>query len=201
MIKAVIFDWGGVIAPNDGGGWVHALAKLLNLSFEDALSLWRIAYVGLNMAAINENAFWERIEESSGISLPSDKGKIWQEGLASTPWPEMVHYVKSLQGKDIKAAILSNTIEPMERIPGFMQMYDGFDPVVLSHHFGIAKPNVEIYQEMLRLLNCNANECVFIDDMQINLNTAQQLGMQTVLAQNNPEKVILRTSKIIDTSS
>jgi len=29
MIKAVIFDWGGVIAPNPNGGWLGVLADML----------------------------------------------------------------------------------------------------------------------------------------------------------------------------
>ena len=58
-------------------------------------------------------------------------------------------------------------------------------PVFFSSCFlGIRKPDEAIYQLALRVSQRNAEECIFIDDREINLECPRELGMQTILYQN-----------------
>ena len=55
-----------------------------------------------------------------------------------------------------------------------------FDHVFLSQEMHMAKPNDDIYQEVLRQINAKADECLFLDDSSANLEAAAALGFHTL---------------------
>lgn len=60
------------------------------------------------------------------------------------------------------------------------QLYTKFDQVIESSKVGIRKPEPEIYQMMCQALQVDANNCIFVDDLGINLKPAKAMGMTTV---------------------
>lgn len=191
MIKAAIFDWGGVIALNPGGGWLNILADKLGISLEELLTHWRAAgYSDLSKGMINVEEFWSRFEKSYGRDLPQDKDEIWSQGSALTPIPEMLTFVEELKQRGLKVAILSNTVPPMSKLTRASNLYELFDPVVLSDEIGMVKPDNEIYEYTLSKLGVEGSECIFIDDLPRNLDAAQKQGMHTILATNNTQNII-----------
>ena len=104
MIKAVIFDWGGVIAPNPAGGWLGVLADILNTTVQDLLPHWHTAgYEDLSRGTIDEVEFFRLFEISLGKPLPSDVSRIWVEGSAFNPWPEMLTFIQNLKKQWLKS--------------------------------------------------------------------------------------------------
>ena len=198
MIKAVIFDWGGVIAKEENGGWQKAFEKLLELPPEQAKKIWTEAYVGLNTNEIDESDFWERVEKRLNMNLPASKSRVWFNGIAREVWPEMSEFVTYLQSKGIHTAILSNTIRIISKEFRKENVYKGFSPILLSDEEGIAKPDIRIYEMMLEKLSLKAEECVFIDDRPSNLEPAKKLGIITVLAQTRPKETIKLVETIIN---
>lgn len=198
MIKAVIFDWGGVIALNPGGGWLNILADKLGISLEESLTHWRAAgYADFSKGFINVEEFWSRFEESYGQDLPKDKNEIWSQGSALTPIPEMLTFVEELKQRGLKVAILSNTVPPMSKLTRASDLYETFDPVVLSDEVGMIKPDTEIYEYILSTLDVEGSDCLFVDDLSRNLEPAQKLGMYTVLATNDTQETIDRIRELL----
>ncbi len=70
---------------------------------------------------------------------------------------------------------------------GYEQCYESisfierFDGCVFSFREGIVKPDPEIYKTLLRRYNLIAEECVFIDDTEENVLSAQKLGMEGIV--------------------
>ena len=191
MIKAIIFDWGGVIAPNPLGGWLGSLATKVNMTIEETLSHWNAAgYKDLSRGTIDDKEFFRLFEISLGRKLPDDVSRIWIDGSAFNPWPEMLNFIKQLKENGIKVGILSNTVKPMSDIAIQRGLYDGFAPLILSSVVGSVKPELPIYQRALDELHLSANECVYIDDLPKNLISANALGMITILASDNPSETI-----------
>lgn len=191
MIKVVIFDWGGVVAPNPNGGWLNLLADMLELPVEDVLPHWRRAgYADFSKGLISEEVFWRQFEISIGRPVPGDVSTIWIDGSALQPWPEMLTFIGQLRKDGIQTAVLSNTVEPMSSLAKKHNLYEGFLPVILSDEVGMVKPDADIYQHTLSRLSLSPHECVYVDDLEKNLSPAADIGMITVLASGEPSETI-----------
>ncbi len=70
---------------------------------------------------------------------------------------------------------------------GYEQCYDQisfterFDGCVFSFREGIVKPDPEIYKILLRRYGLKAEECVFIDDTEENVRSAEKLGFAGIV--------------------
>lgn len=191
MIKAVIFDWGGVVAPNPHGGWLNLLADMLTVTIDEILPHWHAAgYEDFSKGIIDETTFWAQFEQSLGKPLPNEKERIWIEGTALQPWPQVLSLINNLQEKGLVNAVLSNVVRPVSMMLQQAGLYDQFDCVVLSDQVGLVKPDTTIYQLTLDKLSLKAEECLYIDDLAKNLIPAANLGMVTILASDDLDKTV-----------
>ncbi|MDU6140828.1 HAD-IA family hydrolase, partial [Bradyrhizobium sp.] len=55
-----------------------------------------------------------------------------------------------------------------------------FDHVIESAKIGLRKPDPRIYQMMIEALGVNPADCVYLDDLGVNLKPARALGMMTI---------------------
>lgn len=112
--------------------------------------------------------------------------EIWNSLLGQIPFYR-IELIKKLKKKH-RVGVLSNTNEihiqavdqMLSRDFGLHSFHDLFDHVYYSHELRLAKPSVEIYQEMLRLLNTPAERVVFFDDLAANVEGAQKIGIQAI---------------------
>ena len=73
------------------------------------------------------------------------------------------------------------SIEHLERTYGFFELFDG---KVISCRLNMCKPEPKIYSHLLETYALNAADTVFIDDVEVNLTTARQMGIQTIRFEN-----------------
>ena len=64
---------------------------------------------------------------------------------------------------------------------------DVFETFVSSCFVGIRKPDPGIYRLALDLTQRKPEECCFIDDRQVNLDSARLLGMNAILMRNSQQ--------------
>lgn len=79
--------------------------------------------------------------------------------------------------------ILSNWKSPnfqllQEKYPSIFDLFDG---TVISGNVEFAKPDIRIYEHILKQFQLNVQECIFIDDMIENVEAAQYVGMHGIL--------------------
>lgn len=104
----------------------------------------------------------------------------WNSCLLDIPAYKL-DLLKSLRAKGYKVFMLSNTNDAhwtrieRENFPEPVDEY--FDDVFLSHELGMAKPNADIYETVLERIGAPADECLFIDDAQVNCDAAALLGI------------------------
>lgn len=189
--KAVIFDFGGVMHTVKDLKTRETIAEGLGVPIEQIKQLLIGLINKLGIGEISEDDFWNNISNTIGRDLPDNYKSLIRDRLAMIAeiYPEMVELVTKLKQAGIKTAVLSNSIAPHEEVLRNKGAYDIFDVVVLSHLAKMRKPDKEIYEHILQLLQLNAKECVMVDDLEENLVTARNLGMAVVLAQN-PNQVI-----------
>lgn len=99
----------------------------------------------------------------------------WRRWLL--PVEGMADLVRELKGLGYGVYLLSNAKEDLplyfDRIPGS----ECFDGKIVSADWKLLKPQPEIYETLLREYGLRAEECLFIDDLNINIEGAWLVGM------------------------
>ena len=113
-------------------------------------------------------------------------------------WYEVVYVYSDLQerirlwvAQDYRIYILSTTCEIFYHIEkaGLLPIYPLLSGYILSSEVGVVKPEVEIYHKLLKKYGLDPVESVFIDDIQANLDTAAELGFETILSTSETENI------------
>ena len=71
-----------------------------------------------------------------------------------------------------------------------------FDVVVISGEVGMRKPEERIFRHAVDLLGLAPEECVFIDDLEVNVTAAEGVGMTGVL-HSDPDATLARLGEIL----
>jgi len=137
------------------------------------------------------------IEKAKNIFIQRDPSLKDEVELFFKQWLDMFHPIEptiklldTLREKGYKLYILSNFIrESFEALSPKMTFLQKFDGVVASYSIGMAKPDRDIYEHVLEKFSLNANECVFIDDMQVNVDGAESVGISTILFESTDQLI------------
>ncbi len=187
MIKNVIFDVGRVLlrySPKKylvdlgyNGKEVHDIMELIFQS-----EIW----LELDRGSLNR-------DEAIDILInkkPELKDKIdhvmknWQDHLNSIK--ENTSILKDIKKKGKKLYIISNFgSDAFNIVRGKFNYFELFDDIIISADVKMLKPDEEIYLHLLNKHELIPKECVFIDDMEKNIITAQKLGINTIWFKEN----------------
>jgi putative hydrolase of the HAD superfamily len=136
----------------------------------------------LERGEIPETEFWARIERHVGAHFDLDRLRaLFFDRLE--PNPPMIELVRELRGAGIRAALLTNNVREWEsmwrgKLPEVDEL---FEVIVDSAFVGVRKPDPAIYTLTLeRLGDVAAERCVFVDDLDVNCDTARALGMTAI---------------------
>jgi putative hydrolase of the HAD superfamily len=64
-----------------------------------------------------------------------------------------------------------------------------FDHVIESAKIGLRKPDPRIYRMMVEALGVDPKNCVYLDDLGVNLKPARNMGMTTIKVLNAPQSI------------
>jgi FMN phosphatase YigB (HAD superfamily) len=189
MIKAVIFDIGGVFSRFEDRPNASAWEERLKL--EPGMLGAHIfggehaedAYTG----RVLEDQHWLNV----GKRLNLNEGQIRQmrqDLYRDFVWDlELLTFAKSLRPTRKTGVISAAFSNVRTEISGWVNEND-FDTLVYTSEEGINKPNPEIYFRALERLQTPAEQSVFIDDRLENLEGARAVGMYGILFLS-PEQV------------
>lgn len=193
MIKNLVFDFGNVLIE-----WNSAKILAAFVKEEDRKRV---------EAAIFDSGLWAQTDTGQ-LTLKSaiqaaqtllDSSYSATVEAIFTHWYETVDVYHQLQEKIFEWAqlgygiyILSTTSEIFYAVEnaGLLPMTKVLTGKILSYEVGFAKPDKSIYQKLLAQYALQANQCVFIDDLQINLDVAKSLGFETILATSEQQNII-----------
>jgi len=99
--------------------------------------------------------------------------------------PETVSLVRAFQQRGFDIYCLSNMPSPMyAHLRRRHTFWDVFRGIVVSGEIQLMKPEPEIYLHLLERFGLRAEESVFIDDMQVNIDAAKGVGLHAIRFQN-----------------
>lgn len=181
MIKAVIFDYGGVIGNNVMPAIYTETSKAANTDYETARAEFhRLSDLSLK-GEISSIDFWKSY--AKGLKMDAKLlEKTWEDTYVkhSKNDERVISIIKSLKQKGYRLALLSNAIDffaphRKEKVIGL------FDIVIFSCDVKMRKPDREIYDFLLKKLELEPAECVFIDDLKRNTDGAEAVGIKSIV--------------------
>jgi putative hydrolase of the HAD superfamily len=200
-IRAVLFDFGGVITSSP----FDAFTLL-----EVELGLPPDFIRTVNATNPDDNA-WARLERSevdleTFALLWSDEaralghdvdGRAVLERLAGQIRPAMVAAIRTC-GESFKTGCLTNNFGSADATVSaeVAAIYELFDAVLESRTLGVRKPDPRFYELACAALAVQPDECVFLDDLGVNLKPARALGMQTIKV-TDPEIALRELAEVL----
>ena len=119
--------------------------------------------------------------------------------LAGEVRAEMVTALDRVRAAGLRTACLTNNVAaPRRRAdvrPDVAAVMARFDVVVESSKIGVRKPEPAFYATACELLGVEPAECVFLDDLGINLKPAREMGMTTIKVGDPPALADRRTRR------
>ena len=187
MIRAVIFDLGGVVYkwPGLDRRW----AQQLGVSPDEFV---RALYAGNDegplVGAMTAEQWWAGVGERLGIDRAiADRLRRDFVGATRLVAP-MVEFIRGLRATH-RTAFLSNAwsdTRPRLQRDGIEAAVDA---VILSCEVGVAKPDPGIYQVALERLGVVATAAAFVDDAEVNVEAARALGMEGIVCRSASQAI------------
>jgi epoxide hydrolase-like predicted phosphatase len=192
LIRAVIFDIGGVLEIDPASDWLERWAGRLGLSWPEdmATRLEPISRAG-NIGRITLEQAQQQIATVLGLDdtqLAHFMADLWTEylGILNT---ELATYFGALRPR-YKTGILSNSfVGARERERDAYGFEDLCDVVVYSHEEGLEKPDPRFYRIVTDRLGVRPDEAVLVDDHEICVQGARDVGMSAVLFSDNEQAI------------
>ena len=184
--KAIIWDFGGVItsSPFDAfnefeevNGLPKDIIRTINSENPD-MNAW--AQFESNSITINQfDDLFLKEAKAKGFDI---KGRDIIKLLKGSIRENMLSFLKELKS-DFKLGCITNNVKPSSEENTDNETKEAmsiFDHVIESSIVGIRKPNPEIYMMSCDALNVSPDQCIYLDDLGINLKPARELGMTTI---------------------
>ncbi|MGW0754119.1 HAD family hydrolase [Streptomyces sp. NPDC002587] len=183
----VILDIGGVLEITPETGWVHRWEERLGLPLGTVNERMRDVWSAGSVGSISEREVYEQVGARLDLDATETEAfmaDLWAEYLG-TPNDELIAYVRGLRGI-CKLGILSNSfVGARERETALYHFDDLVDQIVYSHEIGIGKPDLRAFEAVCASLDVRPEDCLFIDDVAVNVEAAQVAGMQGHLFEDN----------------
>jgi putative hydrolase of the HAD superfamily len=184
-VRAVIFDWGGVILPLTP--FKRALEWDERLGLERGTlgrALWGSMWRQLEVGAISGEEYDAHIAQVLDLPDRESVQAFYEEFYADADLdPRMLAAARSLQDR-YQVALLTNAFpghaESVRERHGFDPRED-FDVYVNSAEVKLAKPDPAIYELVLDRLGVTPSEAIFLDDAVRNIDAARSMGIHGVV--------------------
>jgi putative hydrolase of the HAD superfamily len=184
VIKAVLWDFGGVILTSPFDAFAeHERSAGLPEGFirgVNATNPHANAWAQLERREITAEEFNLAFEAEALALGGTVSGAQVLELLAGDIRPEMVSALHRVKDAGYAQACLTNNVATGVTRPEVDEVMSLFDVVIESSKLGIRKPEPRFYELACEALRVHASECVFLDDLGINLKPARAMGMATI---------------------
>ena len=197
MVRAIFFDFGGVILRTEYQSPRQHLAERLNMEYDDLVRLVfdsetsRKASIGVATVDAHWAAVMKRLNrpvaEAQSIRDEFFGGDVLDRGL--------IQLMRDLRSK-YKIGLISNAWNDLREYIAKQGIADVFDAMIISAEVGVVKPDATIFQIALDQFKVRAKEAMFVDDFKENIEGCEKVGMQGLLFRD-PERDIQKLKALL----
>jgi len=184
--KAIIWDFGGVITSSpfeafnqfeEANGLPKDIIRTINSENPDTNAWAKFESNSITIDVFNDLFLKEA--KAKGFDI---KGRDIIKLLKGSIRKNMVSFLRELKS-DFKLGCITNNVKSSSEENNDNETKEAmslFDHVIESSIVGIRKPNPEIYMMSCDALKVSPDQCIYLDDLGINLKPARELGMTTI---------------------
>jgi putative hydrolase of the HAD superfamily len=199
MIRALISDFGGVLTTPLSAGFL-AYEEEAPITLEElGRGMQAAAEVhgehplhSLERGEISEQEFARRLAEQlhDGFDLARLRELYFERIDPNEP---MIRFIGEQRRRGLRTALLTNNVrewEPLWRAK-LPELDEIFELVVDSAFVGMRKPEPAIFELTIERLggSLRAEECLFVDDIELNCEAARELGMTAVRFEHSDQAI------------
>lgn len=189
MIKNIILDIGGVLFDDSNKN----LSNIMNKDESEIKDIAKIAFGGtFKKCLIGEMIVEEHLDNirkmDIDVDLKNDAIYVVDPKLYDKTFPmikETYDYIEVLKSNGYKIYLLSNITEAAFRyINKIIDLNTFVDGGIYSYMENTRKPNKDIYELLIKKYNLDKEECIFFDDKEVNVESANEYGIKSYIFKN-----------------
>jgi putative hydrolase of the HAD superfamily len=178
----LIFDLGGVVVRWEPEAIIAGVFQDPALRARARAGVFEHAdWLELDRGTLGREEAIRRAAQRTGIDVAELTRLLVAVPPSLAPIPQTVELLYRLKARGYPLYCLSNmhvaSIEHLERKQRFFEVFTGR---VISCRLNLCKPEPAIYRHALETYGLRAEDTVFIDDVEVNVAAAAQLGIRTI---------------------
>ena len=187
MIRAVVFDYGGVLARSPTPEDFRPVADEIGLTwkmYREGFVRYRLAYDSDLLTCAD---MYRKIAANNGLLMADDQCERLCRADDDSwlhPIPETLAWMKELKSEGYRIGILTNMATRffdrcVSRV--FAEHIALADALVVSGKAGVSKPDARIYRLMESRIGVSPEEILFFDDNPCNVEVAKLCGWKAAI--------------------
>jgi putative hydrolase of the HAD superfamily len=191
MIKAVLFDYDGVLTLDKSGS--YSICKYISQNADVDYELFSTEYKKYNddliIGKVTHEQIWNQLCKNVNKQISI---KFLFDSYKNTPMNlKMMELVKRIKKNSKTGLITDNKKDRMDAAKTDYKLEQLFDVIMVSAEIGSHKTKEMIFSKTVAQLGVKNDECVFIDNQESNLIIPNKMGMKTIFY-NHKENDIKR---------
>lgn len=181
MIKAILFDFDGVLTVDKTGSRsvLNYISKATGVPFDTLKTEYYKYNERLLNGTLTHEEMWGDFCKNIGRDI---EYYVLIDSFRHTPLDrEMFDLVKELKGKYKIGMVTDNKCDRINEILSYYKLSGLFDAVSVSAEYKSGKESAYIFSKTAEKLAVASENCIFIDNTAKNLIAAKQIGMKTIL--------------------
>ena len=180
-IRALFWDVGGVLLTN---AWDHEernfAIEQFHLDKDELESRHKFCVQPFEEGRMSLDEYLQQTVFSQPRTFSPEEFKQYMFSLSKLK-PDVLEIARCLRDRYLMATINNESRELNQYRIATFQLTEYFQIFVSSCFVGFRKPDERIYRLALDLTQGKAEECCFVDDRQVNIETAAKVGMRAIL--------------------
>jgi putative hydrolase of the HAD superfamily len=181
MIRAVLFDFGGVLAEEGFREGLKAIAKGKGLDPGEfyKISSDLVYTTGYITGGCDEHSYWNAVRKRTGAKGTDHEFR--EEILKKFKLrPGVISVAEKIKSYGLIVGILSDQSNWLDELDRRTSFHHQFDYVFNSYHLKKTKRDPSIFREVSSLLGVRPKEVLFVDDNFGNIKRASRQGLRGV---------------------
>jgi epoxide hydrolase-like predicted phosphatase len=186
MIKAVVFDVGGVLCPSPLNEFIkfdqeYGLPEGTIMSFLRGGGDFALCETGQLPVFEFYDTCIARIAKAHNVQVSPQRLNVMLEACMGKTVPEMINLVIEIKAAGYQTALLTNIFAERRNWLHAIFPHGTIDVFGDSSELGLRKPELPIYHRLIEMLGRLPGEIAFVDDFAENLVPARSLGIVDIL--------------------